>query len=300
MNSTYVIIRAAGENTEQLCYDIVVAQVGKENVQIIHETPFSKAVQRTFEIGIEKGKKWTLALDADVLLKSNAIQELVSWADKQEDYFFELQGRLLDKLFNTYRPGGPHLYRTKFLNYAMDFLEEGAKTHRPESFTYQKMADLGYHYYHHNSVYGIHDYFQSPKDIFRKAFFHAHKHRFLTEHFVSNWAKLDDDSDYQVAIKGFLTGLKYDKQVQADVSFFRDFSEQNNINFDTNQDINLDRIDVDKIIEEFESVHKDEMFNYERRSDAIKDSSDKKEKKITLLHKIGYKILQFADKISRN
>src|SRR6476619_2803834 len=95
-----VIIRSSGERTEAACKQIPAKQVRIENISVIHESPFSKAVEATFRLGTEADKKWTLAVDADILLTATAVQDIVKRAEKKSGKTFIYQGCVLDKLFN--------------------------------------------------------------------------------------------------------------------------------------------------------------------------------------------------------
>ena len=104
-----VVIRSAGERTLDLCHSLVSEQVEEQNIFIIKEKPFSKAVLKNFEIGIENGHKYTLAIDADILLYNKSIELLVkNFSNLTEDYFV-YQGLVYDKFFNKFRGGGPHI-----------------------------------------------------------------------------------------------------------------------------------------------------------------------------------------------
>lgn len=219
-----VIIRSTHERTESWCYDIIAREVPEGQITIIHEIPFSKAVNRTFSIGFNSNKKWTLAVDADILLKKNAIREMIANAEKKPAHTFIYQGCVLDKLFNGVRPGGPHLYRSSLLQPAMDLIPAESENLRPESFTYNKMAESGFHFYQEGIIYGIHDYEQYLKDIYRKSFIHARKHDQHSGRFLKEWAN-NPDEDYDVAIKAFFDGLTFKGKVSADVLFFEKLLE---------------------------------------------------------------------------
>src|SRR5579859_2359308 len=92
-----VIIRSVGERTEAVCRSLVEQQIPGELVVTIHERPFSKAVQRTFEIGLDFNRDWTLALDADVLLRQNSIAEFISAIELTADNLFCFNGMVWDK-----------------------------------------------------------------------------------------------------------------------------------------------------------------------------------------------------------
>jgi hypothetical protein len=212
-----VVVRSVGERTERACRDILVRQVPEENIVIIHEVPFSEAVRKTFSIGIQENLMWTLAVDADVLLTPNAVDSMIKTAKQKPEHTFVYQGCVLDKLFKDIRPGGPHLYRTALLPRAVGFISDNDL--RPESHSYAKMAEIGFHFYQEPEIYGLHDYEQHTSDIYRKSFLHAKKHSHLTEHFMKEWAR-SSDPDHAVAISGFLKGLSYDGPVVIDHNFF--------------------------------------------------------------------------------
>ena len=283
LNNVTVVIRCAGEATEQLSYSLVSKQVQTDNIFLVHETPFVRAVIKTFEIGIEQANKWTLAIDGDVLIFDNSIEELVEWAESCEDHFFEFQGRVFDKFFCSPRPGGPHLYRTKYLREALKYVPKEQENLRPESHTYKKMAEIGIHYYHDLKIYGLHDFFQFHRDIYRKCYVHAKKHNQYLEYFLTQWTTRSlKDNDYIFAIKGILDGLINKHKTRADLNYFA--NNKSSINFINepaeieplkNLDDSIDEImssfKLDKPSEEFANS----IMNHFERSDVKKESSEK-------------------------
>lgn len=204
-NNVHVVIRTIGEDTLQNCKDIVEKEVGIDNYTVILEVPFSKAVKRTFEIGIEKRKKWTLAVDADILLKTDGVAEIVKLAESLPDHFFMIQGRVLDYLFCFERNGGPHLFKTALLEEAIPLIPEDPEVIRPEGATVKKMIERGYHRYKGVEVFGLHDFFQSPQDLERKASVYYSKFNLYTRYLLSEWfSRLKNDPNYFSPIKGFL------------------------------------------------------------------------------------------------
>src|SRR6056297_1819677 len=116
VENVIVIIRAAGERTEELCKKLILEQgIAEEYVKIIHEVPFSAALKKSYELGIESGKKWTFCVDADVLLRPHSVRKLTELADKQPENVCEIQGYMMDKFFGGIRRGGVHLYRSSLL-----------------------------------------------------------------------------------------------------------------------------------------------------------------------------------------
>lgn len=252
LDNISVIIRSVNERTEHLCKVIAERQVSPVNVFLIHETPFSKAVRKGFEIGIDSGKDWTLTLDADVLLKENAIIDLVTFAEGLDENYFEVQGNILDKIFCIPRNGGPHLFRTKYLKKAITFIPAEGSSLRPESTVFKRMLHEGYHYYNNMEIYGIHDYFQYYKDIYRKCFLQAHKHRRFLSYFHNIWnEKSQNDFDYQVALWGLNSGKIFTDTVFVDANFLKE---------ETEQVFNLKHVKEKDIIDAVKAKQIDESF----------------------------------------
>ncbi len=223
INNVTVVIRSSNERTEKLCYNLAAREVPEKNIQIIKVKPFSKAVQENFKIGIERNLKWTLALDADILLKKGAIEEMVNEFEKLDDCYYIYQGWVYDKFFLGFRSGGPHLYRTSLLSIAYDFIPKEGTSLRPESDTYRAMKKIGYHYFVDVKHFGLHDFEQYNKDIYRKFFLNAKKNQSFIPQFLTKWKKsLISDLDYQVAMRGLSDGLMFKETVFLNISFFAD------------------------------------------------------------------------------
>jgi len=74
----HVIIRSAGERTMHLCKQLIIEQgVSADNLSVVNEAPFSAALKKSFELGMERGLKWTLCIDADVLLRPGAVETML-------------------------------------------------------------------------------------------------------------------------------------------------------------------------------------------------------------------------------
>lgn len=224
-----VVIRASGERTEKLCREIISQQVPSEQVFLIKERPFWKAVQRTFEIGVEQGRKWTLAVDADVLLKTNCISEMIQNATSYENLYV-YQGYVFDYIFGKARSGGPHLYVTERLPMALDSLTSNPNKLRPESDTYKTLSQKDYKCVSDSKIFGIHDFGQWRKDLFRKAFIHAQKHSEpkYTGSFIQYWRDqyLKGDENMYVLLKGWFEGVINKNKSQADISLLNEVGDR--------------------------------------------------------------------------
>ena len=272
-----IVVRSTNERTTFSCLDLLRKQVDEENIVCINETPFSKAVQKTFAIGIDNNKDWTLAIDADILVTNDCIKSLINLAETLEDYFFEIQGRVLDKLYGVPRGGGPHLYRTKYLRTAISFIPEEGTSLRPESDTYDAMSEIGYHYFFGKDIYGIHDYEQYYKDLYRKGFIHAKKHWRYLSHFQNYWFEnANIDVDFKIALLGFNQAEHYKDTVYVDRNFFP--LEINNYlaTINLTEKFDLEKVDID-FVEKMISTYlnnsrklwnfEKQYFNYIKRSD---------------------------------
>ena len=253
-----VVIRSSGERTEKLCYDIVCKQVPKEHIFLINIKPFSMAVKKNFEIGIEEGRKWTLALDADILLKKNAVKDMIAAFEKLKDDYYIYQGYIYDKFYGEYRVGGPHLYRTSLLLEGIKHIPEEGTSFRPESETYFSMFKKGFHYYFDNQYYGIHDFEQNKIDIYRKFFLHAKKHEKHISRYLNFWKDaLIKDEDFIVALRGVSDGLLYEGITYIDIDFFNERSKY------LLKDLNLDEkerfIDLNNVDNYFKAVKKNKL-----------------------------------------
>jgi hypothetical protein len=216
-----VVIRSVGERTLELCRQLVCKQVPVENVFVINQYPFQKAAQRSCEIGIELGKPWTLCLDADILLRRNAVQTLRKWALAAGERALYVQGSILDKIFGGPRQAGPSLHRTSLLPIKLKYLPTEGLSLRPETDAAMKLAALGYPHPRYHMIVAVHDFEQYYRDIYRKAFIHAFKH---AEHITTLellWQRLAaQDPDYEVCLWGLRDARVFKGVVSLDVRRF--------------------------------------------------------------------------------
>lgn len=212
-----IVVRSVGERTEQACLKVLQKQIPNANIHVVHQSPFWKALEETYQIGLKENRQWTLALDADVVLEAEAIEKLLSDAQNSAPTTFCVIGLLFDVLLNTARPVGFHLYRTQFLEDALKHLQSVNLTIRPESGVVQKMKKQGFGYVQSNEIYGVHDAEQYYRDIYRKCFVHAQKNPDLVKSAKAYWiAHSEDNPDFRVALRAVEDAQRYTKQVQID------------------------------------------------------------------------------------
>ena len=203
-----VVIRTVGERTFEACKALVIKQVPEALVYVVSEQPFEATLRHCYQIGIDSGAEWMMTLDSDVLLREEAIKNLLSEAERLPPQYLQLEGLLFDKLTGIYRNVGHRIYRTKYLDKALECIPPERSEIRPEDATLKKMAALGFPSLITQTVFGIHDYQQYYADIYRKAFIHANKHTDRIGDFIPMWkAQSPQDCDYLIALRGFYDGL---------------------------------------------------------------------------------------------
>ena len=270
-----VVVRSVGERTQNVCWKLIAEQVPEENIVIINEQPFTAAIAKTFEVGLEKKKPWTLCIDADVMLREGAIVELLAMTQHLDDKVFEIQGNVLCKFYGGSRQAGNHLYRTSLLAKALQCIPSN-NVLRPETATILQMNSLGFPWIRKEMIVGLHDYEQYYIDIYRKAFIFAHKHRYISI-IEPMWHRLaHSDMDYQVALWGLKAGKNFEGEVKIDSRQFpQDIVKLTHFNDKEKEVLLLTQFSgttINQMILDFQSPP--EYWNLQH----IKNSSNKKNK----------------------
>lgn len=221
-----VVIRATDERTFETCRKLVLGQVPETRLQVVREYPFEVALRRCYEIGLDSGGEWMVTIDADVLLKQNAIAGLLEEAAFMPEDHFQIEGMVLDKLTRRFRWAGYRAYRVRHLDTAWKLLPADRAEIRPESSTLERMAAQGYPYLRSRKIYGVHDYEQYFRDIYRKAYVHASKHPQWLPELLATWKQLaKQDADLRVALAGAYDGLLAHEEPRIDARDFLGKSE---------------------------------------------------------------------------
>lgn len=244
-----VIIRTVGERTEKACYDIIASQVPKDQIFFVSEVPFAKTLKKSLELGIERDQKWTLCVDADVLLKHSAISDLIKIGETQSENVVEIQGGVLDKFFFGPRPAGNHLYKTQHLVRALEAIEDSNSSIRPEHSMLKRLAEQGFVWKNIDVVVGLHDFEQSNFDIFRKCVVQAHKHSYHIQKLYERWSLFDHhDLDFKIALAGLGTGIMLDSVESTVDDFMVEMYKMNQKMFNWNEKKSLEQLpNVDEI-----------------------------------------------------
>lgn len=191
--------------------EIARQQVPPNQVVVVRERPFSSALRKAFEAGLDLDFTWTLCLDADVLLRSSSIALLISEAEKLDPKALGLSGLLFDFFARENWLCGQHLYRTALLGTALREVPSAGVALRPETFVKEAMARQGHPWSTIEQVVGAHDHEQYFYDIFRSMVVRAIKSRKRrVPDRILRHARLygDDHDDYRVAGWGIRYGLR--------------------------------------------------------------------------------------------
>ena len=225
-----VVIRSIGERTTELCHYLISKQISDKNIFIVIKYPSTEGTRAVYEIGLREGRKWTLFVDADQLLFKNSVKFLYNLAESQEHLVFGVKGCVNDKLFMEYRKMGcgPIMYNTQSFETAINFIPDPYQAIRPDSYIIANMKQLGYDWIRSSKKVAFHDHFQYYRDIYKKMFINAKKSKLNCRHLLPRWKMLaQNDSDFEICIKGYLAGKAYNGDLAIDYS--KDYGYVNEI-----------------------------------------------------------------------
>lgn len=214
MNDLCVIVRSVRERTEEACVQIVCSQLETGSpFYVVRDRPFAETHVESMRLAVEAGTRWALFLDADVLLKRDAIADMLCEVETVADPFYMLNFRILDRGF-----GGPaygvHLYAIEHLRTALQFEGLAYEAQRPESRLCVEMArQARIPTLSSTRLVGLHGYEQFYADIYRTTFVRAIKWRCL-EHLLKRYRSLyppggEGDQDDMVTFWGLVDGMLY-------------------------------------------------------------------------------------------
>ncbi|TVR19336.1 MAG: hypothetical protein EA391_00920 [Balneolaceae bacterium] len=308
-NSLIVTVRSAGERTEVACIRSIVSEgIGQEQIHIVKEAPFKKALEMCFTIAIESDAKWLLTLDADMILLPDTLQKFLTEAEKIPANYLQIQAKILDKIFGDSRKGGPRLYRVEHLKKALT-ISQSLKDHiRPESNIINRMGSEGYPSRYMSPVIALHDFEQYHRDIYRKACVHAVKHLSKLPEILEQVVRYQQaDEDYRVILKGIYDSISLNMEGMID---YREYSKEaaaalSQMKINEKSDM-PESIDIQKVLEIY-SVEKEEV-NFinvmykdvpSNRIDGIKESLRQKGVLSTLSSYAGSFLSKLGAKVSK-
>jgi len=215
-----IVIRNAGERTTDCCRTLCEKMVGPENVRVIREAPFERALTKMCDIAIEHGLPWTFSVDADVLLDSDAVSYLWQTAVTSNPNVFQVQAPIVCKLFRGVR-FGMRMYRTAVLPRFREYVPSEGAEHRPETYAVSKLKEEGGETTLLTEPVGIHDFEQYYRDMYRTAYVFGQKFVRRLPELLPAWKDLKtDDPDFQIALRGVYDGLMASGDVVLNPAFY--------------------------------------------------------------------------------
>jgi len=209
-----VVVRTVRERTEEACLEIVRSQLGPESpLYVVRDKPFAEAHIESMRLAAEAGSRWSLFLDADVLLKEEAIAGMLHEAESVSIPFYMLNFRVLDRGFGGPTYAGVHLYATECLSTALQFADLAREAQRPESRLCVEMArQARLPTLSSTQVVGLHGYEQFYADVYRTTFVRAVKFGagfdYLLRRYRSRYEPgSGDDQDDKLMFWGLVDGI---------------------------------------------------------------------------------------------
>jgi hypothetical protein len=216
-----IIIRSVDERTARSCDKLLEIGFGIKPIIVEKIYPFSDALKEAYKVAFEQNRYWTLMLDGDVLPSAKQIKKVFDWVIRKDNYkLFQVTAKVVDKFFGGPRSAGFRIYKTSYLENAINLIPTEDISLRPETYTIKEIQKLhGCFSLESDVVIGLHDFEQFYADIFRTGIAHYHKHNQHLKIFLKCWQKkAKDDYDFQV----FLKGVQYAQNVKSSDAFNKD------------------------------------------------------------------------------
>ena len=205
----YVIIRSANERTLPLCQKSV--ETLGVDYEVINIQPFWKAVIATFEIGIDRGRRFSIGLDADIILYENAVDTFIRGITNMPGYWkydFGLKDR-----FYPERISGVHVYDTKILPRALEnYPKNIERIPKPERQFVRELRKKRYKDTNVPDIVGKHGYYQYYKDIFNRFLHRAVRNPNHKDIIFGNVDNIVDDPEFLMAYLGWQEGESFNRR----------------------------------------------------------------------------------------
>jgi hypothetical protein len=203
-----IIIRGAKERTEKACVHLAKEQGVPENVVLLNEVPFFAALKKGFEIGMDFNCRWTLCLDADQLLGTNAIGRCLAELDKLPENVFRANPHSIWKFHQVQLSMGMHCYRTKYLPEAYSVIDKEKDNMKPETGVMFSMMNKGYSVCGIDVFCGLTDYELYYSDIYRRIRYRSSKSSIREYRVLMKVAKafMNSDDDFKIVYKALKDG----------------------------------------------------------------------------------------------
>src|SRR5690554_2297509 len=110
------IIRASGESTVKNLKTQLSRQISRGDKLFLldEKVPFEDKLRLGYELAIKTDKAFSVFIDGDILLRSNAVKRLRKITEKLEESDFGFGLKLWDRFYNEPKFRGLHVYNTRF------------------------------------------------------------------------------------------------------------------------------------------------------------------------------------------
>lgn len=220
----FICVRTIGERTEKCLLERIKEEFPSASMGIASAFPSSKTLEKAFRMAMESGKKWTINLDADLLLMPGALQKMFNSLNELQEQVFAVRFLIADPLLGTIRFAGNQSYRIEYIPLALPFVIKAQDKLRPDRYVIEQMEAKGFLFADEKrDVIALHDAEQYYRDIYRKCFVYSFKHLNKVEEFLPYWRADESNLDFKVARKGFADGVQYCRQIHIDVRLMDEF-----------------------------------------------------------------------------
>lgn len=220
----FIIVRTCGERTTEKCIELC-QKIGQTH--IVNARPFGESIRKSYGVAIQSGHDLVAVIDADVMLYNGALVEGMQELKKQwHENIFCYDGQTHDKVLMKDRRAGVHIYNTKLLKYAFKFIDDFQL--KPETYVRKNMKALGYPTFIGKTIFGLHDYEQYYRDLWRKAVCQTQKLPGQTRSKAAEWLRLSkNDIDYKVIYHAHEYGKRLQGRIIIDV--LQDYDAKNQL-----------------------------------------------------------------------
>ncbi len=251
-----IVVRTTGEPTSQRLIEQLKTQFGSNvPLKVVSADSFGEVLALSYQAAIAMDKAWNLIIDGDLLLSWH-FKKIIDKACAilpNEAFGYSLQ--VFDRFYDRPKFRGIHIYRSKYLPTAYQYIDISINKLRPEAAVKKQMLSKGIVWHSYYPVVGLHDFFQHPEEIFSKMAIRAHRSNddisYLKQKF--EYYSRTGEKDFRYALAGLEYGLslpkeeiKNERNVYLDV-FYHQFPEIKNKIISIPNDFAINAIFIQKL-----------------------------------------------------
>jgi len=231
-----VVIRSTGEATfNTLVEQVWIQMKANDELAILSDNEsFEKKLRRSLKEGLRLDRDFSVVIDADILIGKGTLKFVRSIINKLKDSDLGAGLLLLDRFYHQPKFRGFHVYNNKWLKKAIESLPEEGEFLRPEATMKERLEKFGHKWRNDltSRVIGLHDYFQSPFDIYYKYLMRSHRSvddiSLLESKFKAEGGR---SWEFRLALQGIEDGRKLSRVVNNKALYFDKFQAQHAANY---------------------------------------------------------------------